>query len=112
VAYFLDNLKNGRTPPDWWHDIRKAEELKQAHHDRGRSGRKRQEESLVDASRKAFEELRGDLFQRLRSAGLDECTALREASRRAQRRVAPNPGCERPTLARDILASLPVKLPK
>jgi len=116
VAYFLDNLKksiaDGRTAPDWWHDIRKAEELEQAHHDRDRAGRNRQEKSLEDASRTAFEKLRRDLFQQLRSAGLDDCTALREAGRRAQRHVARNPRHERPTLAGDILATLPVKLPK
>ena len=115
MAYFLDNLKksvtDGRTPPDWWHDIRKTEERDQARHDRDRPGRKRQGSSLEDASRKAFGKLRGDLFQQFRAAGLDECTALREASRQAQRQVAPSLVHQQPTLARDILATLPVKLP-
>jgi len=115
VAYFLDNLKksvaDGRTPPDWWHDIRKAEELKQARHDRDRFDSKRQASSLEDSSRQAFEKLRGDLFQQFRAAGLDECTALREASRQAQRQIAPKLVHERPELAKDILATLPVKLP-
>ncbi len=115
VAYFLDNLKksvaDGRTPPDWWLDIRKAEEREQACHDRDGPRKKRPASSVENGSRKAFEKLRGDLFQQFRAAGLDECTALREASRQAQRHVAPATGQERPTLAKEILATLPVKLP-
>lgn len=115
VAYFLDNLKksvaDGRTPPDWWHDIRKAEERKQARRDRDRFGRKRQASSLEDSSRQAFDQLRDDLFQQLRSAGLDERVALREASRQAQRHFAPKTGHEPPTPAGNILATLPIKLP-
>ena len=115
VAYFLDNLKksvaDGRTPPDWWHDIRKAEDREQARHDRDRPAKKRQGSSLEDSSRQAFDHLRSELFQQLRSAGLDECAALREASRQAQRHFVPKTGHERPTPAGTILATLPIKLP-
>lgn len=40
AAYFMDNLKksvtDGRTPPDWWHEVRKAEEQAQGQRDRRR----------------------------------------------------------------------------
>lgn len=40
AAYFLDNLRksvsDGRTPPDWWHEVRKAEQQAQAKRDRRR----------------------------------------------------------------------------
>lgn len=40
AAYFFDNLKksvvDARTPPDWWHDVRKAEQQAQARRDRRR----------------------------------------------------------------------------
>lgn len=43
AAYFLDNVKHAsagqRTPPDWWHEVRKAEELRRADQFRRSLGR-------------------------------------------------------------------------
>jgi hypothetical protein len=116
VAYFLDNLKKaaaeGRTPPDWWNDIRKAEEREQARHDRNRAGRKKPTVTENEANRQLFERVRGDLFHQLRSAGLDERSALREASRQARRHIEPKTDHQRTNLAptKEILGTLPIKL--
>lgn len=116
VAYFLDNLKksvsDGRTPPDWWHDVRKAEERKQAERDRKRPGRSDAALTVKASSRQAFEQVRRDLFQQLQSAGLDEQTAFREATRQAQRNGDPKLGRRNDDLAavKNVLATLPIKL--
>ena len=51
MAYLVDSVKKAhagqRTPPDWWHDVRRAEQ-KQA--------------DLSDESRKLFDQLRAELF--------------------------------------------------
>ena len=111
----LDNLKKsvscGRTPPDWWHDVRKAEDSQQAERDRQRSGRSQGTSAVLAASRRAFEHVREALFQQLRAAGLDEKSALREATRRAQQADASpsRKGAAAPVVAGTILASLPIK---
>lgn len=116
VAYFLDNLKKaaaeGRTPPDWWHDVRKAEEHQQAHHDRSRHTGKSRTGAGNNRSRQAFEKVRRERFHQLRSAGLDEHTALREASRQAQRHGEPQTVHDGKNLAsaKEILTILPIKL--
>lgn len=47
AAYFVDNVQHavhdgGRTAPDWWHELKKAERLKQAENDRRLRQPKRQ----------------------------------------------------------------------
>jgi hypothetical protein len=116
AAYFLDNLKksvaDGRTPPDWWHDVRKAEEREQARRDRSRPGQSSAAHTVNTSSRQAFEQVRRDLFQQLQSAGLDERTAFREATRQAQQSGEPKSVRRKDDLApaKNILATLPIKL--
>lgn len=113
VAYLLDNLQKsqsaGRTPPNWWHDIRKQEERRQATSDRRRGSAPLS--AMAQCNRSAFEKIRRDVFQQLRTAGLEAPAALREATRRAQRDCNANPHREtsRPTPAGAILPSLPLK---
>jgi hypothetical protein len=113
VAYFLDNLQKsqsaGRTPPDWWHDIRKQEERRQAASDRGRHAPR--SAAVSAASREAFEQIRRKVFEQLRADGLDAPTALREAARRAQRDSSPgsHPKFSGLTSAGTILPALPLK---
>jgi len=112
VAYFLDNLQKsesaGRTPPDWWHDIRKREERHQAASDRGR--RAPQPTAVSAASRDAFEQIRRKVFEQLRAVGLDAPTALREATRRAQKDGASSgPKSSGLIPAGTILPALPLK---
>lgn len=65
AAYFMDNLKksvsDGRTPPDWWHDVRKAEQQAQGRRDR----RRRQLQSPAKAPDAALSNAR-DVLSRLK----------------------------------------------
>ncbi len=116
AAYFLDNLQKsvttGRTPPDWWLDIRKAEERRQATTDRTRHRRSAATATTTAASRQSFAAIRQEVFGQLQSAGLPAPTAMREATRRAQREcLTPAAEGDVPlTSAASILASLPLKL--
>ena len=116
MAYLIDNLKksasDGRTPPDWWHDIRKAEEKKQDSLARQQSMTAVPSSSSETGGRQVFEQVRNDLVTAYLAAGLDDETALREASREAKRRIAA-PKRDRSddvASAKDILAKLPFKL--
>ena len=116
MAYLIDNLKkstsDGRTPPDWWHDIRKAEEKKQDSLTRQQAMTAVPSSSSETGGRQVFEQVRNDLVTAYLAAGLDDATALREASREAQRRIAA-PKRDRSDdvpSAKDILAKLPFKL--
>ncbi len=117
VAYFLDNVKKsseeGRTPPDWWLDIRKAEERRQGHSDRKRSAVVQRQASSDTGGRELFDRIRGELFSQLQSSGLDEQSALAEANRQARDRVAAYSNGTRPKLtsAKAVLSSLPIKFP-
>ena len=116
MAYLIDNLKksasDGRTPPDWWHDIRKAEEKKQDSLARQQSMTAVPSSSSETGGRQVFEQVRNDLVTAYLAAGLDDETALREASREAQRRIAaPKHGrSDNVPSTKDILATLPLKL--
>lgn len=92
AAYFLDNLQksvtDGRTPPDWWHDIRKAEERRQAAIDRASAERLAKSEAT--RNRPTFDRIREEIFGQLQSAGLPAVVALPEATRQAQRKCDPD----------------------
>jgi len=116
MAYLIDNLKksasDGRTPPDWWHDIRKAEEQKRDSLARQQAMTAVPSSSPTTGGRHVFEQIRNDLVAAYRAAGLNDATALREASREAQRRTsARKQGLSHSVpSAKDILATLPLKL--
>lgn len=114
AAYFLDNVKHaatdGRTPPDWWHDIRKAEERQQANRDRQRHHRSRTR--VTSIGRETFDRIRSDVFEQLRSQGWNDDTALREATRQAQQQTRPESVDRRGRLTstQAVLDTLPFKL--
>jgi hypothetical protein len=116
MAYLIDNLKksasDGRTPPDWWHGIRKAEEQQQDALARQQSMTAVPSSSPTTGGRQVFEQVRNDLVAAYMAAGLDNATAQREASREAQRRIAaPKHGrSDKVPSAKHILATLPLKL--
>ena len=116
MAYLIDNLKksasDGRTPPDWWYDIRKAEERKRDSLARQQSMTAVPSTSPTASDRQVFAQIRNDLVAAYLSSGLDNATALREASREAKRRIAaPKHGrSDNVPSAKDILDSLPLKL--
>src|SRR5439155_4828294 len=91
-AYLVDNLKNAakgnRTPPDWWHDVRRAEARTQA---------KSQEASaemtpnaapdLSDDSREAYERIAKEMFAVFRAGGQPESAAKVNAEKFAREYV-------------------------
>ena len=116
IAYLIDNIKksasDGRTPPDWWHDIRKAEERKRDAQARQQSMTAVESSTPVTAGRRVFEQIRNDLMPAYVASGLDDATALREASLEAKRRIS-GPTHDRSgsvPSAKDILDRLPLKL--
>jgi hypothetical protein len=116
AAYFLDNVKQSavgtRTPPDWWHDVRRAEERRQALQDRTRGSQSTKASSVAAASRRTFDAIRQSIFGELQSAGWPTSAAQREATRRAQRECGPSPSAcpQHPAAAGTVLARLPFKL--
>lgn len=112
AAFLMDNLKHaatsGRTPPDWWHEIRKAEERQQAEGDRRRTGK---DGISQPSGRAAFDRIRGEVFEQLASQGWSENVALSEATRRAQQHGRRASEKERKSLtsAQVVLSSLPLK---
>ena len=116
MAYLIDNLKksasDGRTPPDWWYDIRKAEERKRDSLARQQSMTAVQSSSPTTDGRHVFEQIRNDLVAAFVASGLDDATAFCEASREAQRRIAApkHDRSDSVPSVKDILARLPLKL--
>jgi len=94
-AYFLDNIKHAakgqRTPPDWFHELRKAEEVRNARaasRNRGpRKGGRAGEATNAHKSgleRVAFENLLEDVFASFRAAGQSAEAAQQNAERMLQ----------------------------
>ncbi len=83
-AYFIDNLKaaktSRRTPPDWWHELRKQELVRQREQEREKAQLFRSEddafeEYLRDEAREAFDRVMGRLIDDLQKSGrtVNEC---------------------------------------
>ncbi len=77
-AYFIDNLKaakeSRRTPPDWWHELRKQELARQREQERSKAQLFRSEddafeEYLRDEAREAFDCVMSRLVDDLQKAG-------------------------------------------
>ena len=91
AAYLMDNLNKvalgTRTPPDWWAEMRKEEERRQAHRDRHRrdvEGKSAMPARAMDA----FEDIEQAVFEQFRTAGQTESVAKENASRFARARRA------------------------
>jgi hypothetical protein len=87
-AWLVDNLKNAkaglRTPPDWWHDKRRAENQARA---RARPPTEMPAcalPSLSDESRQAFEKIAGDMFYVFLAMGQPEAAAKANAEKFAR----------------------------
>ncbi|MBM3970834.1 MAG: hypothetical protein FJ302_13400 [Planctomycetes bacterium] len=83
-AYFIDNLKaakeSRRTPPDWWHELRKQELARQREQVKAKSQIFRSEddafeEYLRDEAREAFDGVMSRLIDDLQKSGrsVNEC---------------------------------------
>ena len=91
-AYFVDNVKHAagetRTAPDWWHDIRKAEERRvQAGHRANRKSHAEQPMPLTGEEQATFDQVAEQLFQEFRSAGQSEMAARNSATKFARQHV-------------------------
>lgn len=92
AAYFVDNVTHAhagqRTPPDWWHEVRKAEEQAQAERDRRKP--------VADSAAKSqaseadnFTRIRDEIFGRLLASGQPATDAKQTADRYAQTQLQP-----------------------
>jgi hypothetical protein len=86
AAYFVDNIRaaasGSRTPPDWWHDVRKAEQRAQAERHRRRGMPKVVEPDTESVQ--AFDHIRDDIFGQFLAAGQSPADASRNAERFAR----------------------------
>jgi hypothetical protein len=91
AAYFVDNVRaaasGNRTPPDWWHEMRKAEERAQAERDRQRGSPESADVTppnpgdLDAESKPAFDQIRDEFFGHLLAAGQSRQDARCNAER-------------------------------
>lgn len=90
-AYFVDNIKHAasgtRTPPDWWRELRVAEERRKRvdgitsdQQDADRAF----EEYLAREARETFEQVTKKFFEHLRSTGANESDAHARAAHMAR----------------------------
>jgi DNA transposition AAA+ family ATPase len=81
----MDNLQASaagtRTPPDWWHDIRKAEELARADRMRKRRGVDGESDQLPTKALEVVEDIHDAIFQQFQAAGQPASTARANAGR-------------------------------
>jgi hypothetical protein len=90
-AYFVDNVRQAsvgrRTPPDWWHDLRKAE--RRAADTRALRPFMAPDpgDSLLEESPKLFERIRDELFGHFVAGGQAETDARRRAEKLARDEV-------------------------
>ena len=116
MAYLIDNLKksasDGRTPPIGGMTFERPRNKSRIRWLVRQSMTAVPSSSPTTGGRQVFEQVRNDLVAAYMAAGLDDATALREASREAQRRLAtPKHGSsDSVPSAKDILAKLPLKL--
>ncbi|HUY33162.1 MAG TPA: hypothetical protein VMV69_10300 [Pirellulales bacterium] len=82
-AYLLDNLRHaandGRTPPDWWHDLRREEERKRPRRDNDTDPDAPLDRYLETEARDAFARVTDRIFADLRAAGTHETEARYKA---------------------------------
>jgi len=100
-AYFVDNVKHAaagnRTPPDWWHEVRKAERtalekrLAPVICGIGDTNEIDDGVQLVDESRQLHEKVRADLFSDFLATGATYADAAAKADRLARHHVRKRP---------------------
>lgn len=88
-AYFVDNVRNAaqgrRTPPDWWHDLRKAENLARSPSNRGRGIRRLFEPVTArDNDPGDLEQITSEMCVHFQAAGQPGLSARKNAERFAR----------------------------
>lgn len=81
LRYYLDRAAAGKDgPPDWWHEVRKAEEHAQA--ERARKRRSTQvSDQLPQKAMESLDNVRGDIFHQFLAAGQSKKQATENARR-------------------------------
>jgi hypothetical protein len=101
-AYLVDNLKNAakgnRTPPDWWHEVRRAEARIQA---KSQAASAEMTPSAVpelsEEARQAYERIAKEMFAVFRAGGQPESVAMVNAETFARGYIQrPNTDLDRP----------------
>ena len=88
-AFLVDNLKNAakgnRTPPDWWHDVRRAEARTQAKSQVANAAMTvNAPPDISDEARQAYERVAKEMFAVFRAGGQPESAAKVNAERVAR----------------------------
>ena len=87
AAYLVDNLNNAakgtRLPPDWWHDIRRAEERARAKTAREKrlENKPEKSKSLPEKAIASLDDLQGTVFDHFLSGGQSEQIAKANSKR-------------------------------
>jgi len=85
AAYLTDNLKHAvaghRTPPDWWHELRKAEERARVEIFQKRRRSESSQESLPTRAIESVEEIQDTIFRQFRATGQSTGKARENARR-------------------------------
>jgi hypothetical protein len=88
AAYFVDNVTQAhaghRTAPDWWHEVRKAEDRARAERARGRTEARNGMPVPAIHGSEAFDRVRNDIFGHFLAAGQSSSDAKANANRFAQ----------------------------
>jgi hypothetical protein len=94
-AYFVNNVQQAaagsRTPPDWWHDLRKAERLAAEKQALKVAVASDPQDNLEEQSQKTFERIRDELFGHFLAGGVSETDARRRAEQVARQHVSKRP---------------------
>jgi hypothetical protein len=81
LSYNLNRAAAGTgTPPDWWHEVRKAEERSRANRDRNRRSAS-EPVQLPQKAMNSLDEVRDDIFDHFLAAGQSKAKASRNARR-------------------------------
>ena len=91
-AYLVDNLKKAargiRTPPDWWHDVRRAEARVQAKPQAAAATQVVGELlDIPEQARQAYEQIAKDMFAFFKAGGQPESAAKVNAEKFAREHV-------------------------
>lgn len=100
MAYLMDNLKHAkagtRTPPDWWHEVRRAEERERAERARERRRSPQNSDRLPEQAMDSLSDVHETIFEQFRSAGQSEAVARRNAQRYARSHRGRRPSGRKP----------------
>ncbi|MCA9195986.1 MAG: hypothetical protein KDA87_00550 [Planctomycetales bacterium] len=82
LSFYLDRAAKGQDgPPDWWHEVRKAEEREHAKRARQQQANVVDRSSVPQKAMTSLENVRADIFRHFLAAGQSEIQAKQNARR-------------------------------